>query len=487
MNTKRYKFRVLGYLYGLLLFMPTFYSCEKWLDVRPVTEVPEDLLFQNERGFFENLAGMYHEMTEQSLYGTELSMGLLDYLAQHYVGWGSNQRYLDVVGFSRQLDYESTGARDRFINPIWNDMYRIIGNSNNLLNKLEGREQLFAENNYNLVRGQALALRAFLHFDLLRLYAPAKALAGDQRYIPYVKTYGPETTERSTFAETIGQCLSDLNEAQALLGEDRRIFTTNNPSAFLAHTQNKMNYYAVLGLKARIFLYNEQLDSANHYAQRVINNSSANLRLARSADVAAGDKIFYTEQLFALSVVRMPQIFESLFLPPNGNSQSLLLVSNTIGQNVYETITADFRNSTNYFTRQNVGSTMQIVKYQWRDNINPNLSYIRNVLPLIRLSEMYYIAAETSPNTQLGERYLNQIRAARGIVGPGRELSGLTPEQLNEEIRKEYRKEFFGEGQLFFYYKRLRLPGIPMTDNSMMLTPSSFYTFPVPIEELPLR
>ena len=72
-------------------------------------------------------------------------------------------------------------------------------------------------------------------------------------------------------------------------------------------------------------------------------------------------------------------------------------------------------------------------------------------MPLIRLSEVYYIAAECAeePETRFG--YLNEVRRHRFIPI----LDSRDPQiDLENEIYKEYAKDFLGEGQLFFYMKR---------------------------------
>lgn len=70
---------------------------------------------------------------------------------------------------------------------------------------------------------------------------------------------------------------------------------------------------------------------------------------------------------------------------------------------------------------------------------------------MIRLSEVYYIAAECAeePETRFG--YLNEVRRHRFIPI----LDSRDPQiDLENEIYKEYAKDFLGEGQLFFYMKR---------------------------------
>ena len=64
----------------------------------------------------------------------------------------------------------------------------------------------------------------------------------------------------------------------------------------------------------------------------------------------------------------------------------------------------------------------------------------------------------------------------------------ISDESYRNEILKEYRKEFFGEGQLFYYYKRLDQKIIADHDNVTLVdieTPG--YVFPLPEAELELR
>lgn len=53
-------------------------------------------------------------------------------------------------------------------------------------------------------------------------------------------------------------------------------------------------------------------------------------------------------------------------------------------------------------------------------------------------------------NTGRGFRIFNSVREMRGI-----DPVNCTSQNVQSEIEEEYRKEFYGEGQVFFYYKRL--------------------------------
>ena len=61
-----------------------FASCNDWLDVEPKSQVKDKDLFSSESGFKEALAGVYSIMTQECLYGKELTFGMLGVLAQEW-------------------------------------------------------------------------------------------------------------------------------------------------------------------------------------------------------------------------------------------------------------------------------------------------------------------------------------------------------------------------------------------------------------------
>jgi hypothetical protein len=71
------------------------------------------------------------------------------------------------------------------------------------------------------------------------------------------------------------------------------------------------------------------------------------------------------------------------------------------------------------------------------------------MIPLIRLSEVYLLAAEGAPTREEAIGYINAIRNHR-------QCRDLVDENLDLQnaITKEFAREVIGEGQLFFYYKR---------------------------------
>ena len=130
--------------------------------------------------------------------------------------------------------------------------------------------------------------------------------------------------------------------------------------------------------------------------------------------------------------------------------------------------------------RQGVAFTSDAYGYYSRKyKQDGEISYsIQNTIPMIRLSEMYYILAECEEDMATSANYLSTVRTNRGLEP----VEYSTEEDKTAALDKEWRKEFYGEGQLFYYYKRLgketflHCPITNMTESN--------YRFSIPDDEV---
>ena len=88
---------------------------------------------------------------------------------------------------------------------------------------------------------------------------------------------------------------------------------------------------------------------------------------------------------------------------------------------------------------------------------------------------MYLIAAETAPEITEAAKLFNTLQYHRGL--PDQEI---TADNLQNKILAEYAKEFIGEGQLFYAYKRLRNSVTPIKQTAVA-TPEKVYVLPLPV------
>ena len=174
-------------IYLIMLMAFAAVSCSKWLDVKPYDKISNDELFSTESGFIKHLNGIYIELNSDMLYGAALGVEMVEIMGGAYVlgtdksVWGNYQDLSDG-------QYGTQYWRAR-MNEIWNKAYSLILNCNLLLESLETTKVPFTEDNYKIIKGEALALRAMLHFDLLRLFGPVYSRNPQAMAIPYYKEY----------------------------------------------------------------------------------------------------------------------------------------------------------------------------------------------------------------------------------------------------------------------------------------------------------
>ena len=88
-------------------------------------------------------------------------MGFLEMVAQTYTE--VIYTYEDVLKYN----YEETNS-EACIDGFWKGNYNAIANCNQILAHVDEQKGVFSSGVYEAVKAETMALRAFLHFDLLR-------------------------------------------------------------------------------------------------------------------------------------------------------------------------------------------------------------------------------------------------------------------------------------------------------------------------------
>ena len=159
------------------------------------------------------------------------------------------------------------------------------------------------------------------------------------------------------------------------------------------------------------------------------------------------DRIFSPEVLFALSDSQRGELFEEYFDPSLAPNMVFRMETDLLEQTIYGG-TGTGGNLDDYRCRSNwisSGSARYFYKYS---DMTESGRIENTMIPLLRLGEMYLIAAESQSNSLAnGVSYINTLRKNRGVSN----LQTLTTTLL----QYEYIREVYGEGQLFFMYKRM--------------------------------
>jgi len=473
------------YLFAFLLVI-SMSSCEKWLSVKPKAQIDSEDNFKTEQGFKDALTGVYLNLSSTQLYGMDMTWGFVDVLAKQYTEYSSSQNNT----YSRLMDWNYTTPEGvEKIRSIWKGMYYSIANLNNIIDNIDkSGSGIFSGTNYNVIKGECLGLRAFHHFDLLRLFAPSPSAAGGLTApgIPYREHLDNYSAEKFTIAQDLEKIVLDLKSAATLLETADPIKNTQISSTdYLRDRKFKFNYYAVQSLLARVYLYAGDYEKALEHSKIVINDSEAGkFPVTPIAQVINGNRIFSTEVIFYINMTNLNTLVNENFVP-SANTNVAMSKSNALMRNVFD-VQNNAANSSDYryqyWTIANSSTSAKGTITKLYQELNTNLDAV-NRLPLVRLSEMYYIAAESclkiAGKRLEADTYLNKARANRGLAPLSTNLSTV---QFQDEIFKEYRKEFLAEGQLFYYYKRLNLPNIITTTN--FPAGPAVYNLPFPDDEI---
>jgi hypothetical protein len=373
------------------------------------------------------------------------------------------------------MDYNSNGAGP------WATIYRVIAITNIVINadtsNLTGSAAQITH-----IQGQAHALRALAHFDLLQDYGQhfitgqggAGALG-----VPYVKTYkDPANLEpsRGTVASNIGDIAADLTSAISMMDD-----SYNTSTSYMS----RAGAYAIL---ARATLYAGSVDpslyaTADSAAKWVIANSGASPVSATGftgsfATDNASNSIF--ELAFSGTdsrgingiayILRGTSYGDVRILTGDGANPDLL--------DIYDA--GDVRGAADMIGTAQGYPTM-LGKF-------PSMSGDDNIT-LFRIEEMHLIAAETSlraGNSADALSYLNNIPAIRGL-GANYYASATL-----ENILLERRKEFAFEGLRFHDLSRMG-KDMPLIDQFKQMnddltgTPPTFgsyrYAYPIALSE----
>ena len=474
------------------LSMLSLSSCNEWLDVKPETEVREDDLFSSYKGYKDALAGCYSAMTSRDLYGEKLTISDIECLANL---WNQpSKSYYPALYDLHIHDYEDEYARND-IKTIYGGLYNVIVQANNIINHIiSNPASITTENQRNIIEGEARAVRAFCHFDVLRLFGQMPQNATKTVELPYsesndIKTLPPYYS----FEQFAAKVLADLDIAEeklktsdpvmeftyeALEGSDSNLADQLPDDDFLLNRRYRFNYWAVRALKARVYLYIGDKAKAYNEAMAVINAQINGMNV-----VSLSSKTDYDNKKYSTPSECLMQLY---------NIDLIDYSIDLIGGDPESKIDTD-RNL--YLTKSNFekklfagANTTSDVRYLnlWECNTQsytgtkyPTIKKYFKVktMPLLRLSEMYLIAMETTNNLSEANSLYKTFMAARNVNITTDIESEVA---LLDKVINEYRLDFYAEGQMFYCYKRLAVKSMLFSSENMS---EEQYIIPLPSSE----
>ena len=426
---------------ALLLLAAT--SCNKWFEVEPKGGGTSGArVFDNEASFRDYMNGIYAGLRADELYGSNLTLGGVEFLSQTFVPYAGAEEWT-------KMDFSSPMARE-IAAEAYTKLYAAIYQCNDILELFAAKSDvLFVAGSREMMIAEARALRAFLHFELLKLYSPAYAVdntASNLLWIDGTKSAGvPMTT-----AQLTDKVISELATAATELStydpivtgvdyDDNTLIGTRPASRVW-----KFNYYACLAAEARALMSKgspESYGEAYKQLDKIITKGGYNF----VRTVSGTDYSFSAEYIFALpsSDKGFCALSEELFDP----AKKGVTLSTQVDVN---DLNADDRRR-NWFDSNNTMRT----KFAPTSKLN-NWKTVPGI-PMIKIGEVYLMAAEAAAKSnQLATGIVRFNEFAKERNSESLQLpETATAAQLEAAIELQYRYEFMGEGVRFHYYKRL--------------------------------
>ena len=434
-------------------------ACKKdYLNTLPTDSVSQTAAFTTTGNALMALNGLHRAMYNQYSNQDEGGYGTLlidnDALGDDVVmttagnGWFNTQ-------------YQWTNHRNALgslPNYAYRFYYIIIANANMIINNID---KATGPDDKNNIKGQALAYRAWAHFNLVQLFGSrydATNPSNPQLGVPIMLTNSTAGLPRNTVGEVYAQINSDLDAAIGLLANVAKRPNRSHISVNVAQ-----------GIKARVALTQQDWANASKYAILARSgyvNDAIPPTLMNAATYQLGFNDYNNAEWLWGSYVQTDQTlyYYSFFAYMSENFSSTNIRSNpkAINSTLYNTISAtDVRKK--LWDPTGTAYTVPLPTFVKKPYMNIKFLAIssgdsRGDVCNMRASEMYLIEAEAKARLNDFPGAATALYTMVVARDPSYVKSVLTGQALIDEILTQRRVELWGEGFRFLDLKRLNLP-----------------------------
>ena len=453
-------------------------ACNDWLTIVPETTLVADNLFETETGVLQVLYGAY-VLTSQDIYAPSGNVGGGDFAEHLACTWtSSNTEMKSLLDHVYVVEETRIGER---LDDVFMKIFKIINTLNPMIEGCDKNRDKFSTVCYNMVKGEALALRASLHLDLMRYWGPMPTrIDGSMEYLPYVRNNSVSDYTYYTFNEYMELLLADLDEAEQLLRQSDPIleYPADGSTAYSGEWTNRkahFNYYGVLALQARARLWMNDKEGAVRYAKMVIDakNEDGSSKFTLATEDNYGDLSFYTEHICGMNQNNF-NFRRSGFTDAD---RQLLYgqASSTFVQDLFNGNRTDLRFKLQWTQRRTAAVRWYYATKKY-DGMDMTGNTAQN-FPVVRLAEMYLIIMEAGTLAEANAAYQTYI-TTRNL-----DYVAMTNENRAETVLMEYLREFIAEGQNFFTYKRFAVKRMLWQSEEALDCEEEQYVLPLPPSE----
>ncbi|MBA4300410.1 MAG: RagB/SusD family nutrient uptake outer membrane protein [Cyclobacterium sp.] len=467
----------------LLILLMSFTSCDDFLTVVPETQLSSATFFKTENDFIQAVNGAYAPL--RAYYnGPAWLLGELHSDNTFYmrnVLFGAVENSENLADFSVPVSNGTTPNTN--VLAAWRQLYLIIARANQVLAPIDA--VAFNQESKNNVKGQALFLRAFAYFHLVRYFGKVPL-----HIIPVPGRDGsglPLSEEAAVF----DQIIKDLTEAVPLLPQKAQ------------QLPGRVTQGAARTLLADVFIYRKRWADAEQVLAPAISSGQYALMASyamvfpkNSTNKNNSESVFEIQYREGADGLQGTFLYQHLPLPltvaevralfNTGNPQPLDGQGNNIPTPdiiaAYET--GDLRKdvSIDVITvsgRPGSNKLTPVIK-KFRDNHAQHNNHGVN-WPVYRYAEVLLLMAEAlneQGKTAAAIPLLNQVRARAGLAA----ITASSQANVREAIFKERRVELAFENKRWFDIMRTdRIQEIIVPyGRRIVANPLNYYFPPIP-------
>ncbi|MDE5687825.1 MAG: RagB/SusD family nutrient uptake outer membrane protein [Paramuribaculum sp.] len=476
------------YKYAPALALAAFMGSCNDLDTEPmggvITEDQKEQVVANDPSMAEASVNALPVMTKQycGVYGNSS--------VQSDFGWPASMLFMDsrtadmpsttdgYNWFADGLTYSDKTATSRSTNFMWSTNYNMIYSSNAVLKTIDPETDNPALQYY---LAQALGFRAWAYFNLAQSYQFTYVGNQDKPCVPIITEENSDQVAvdgapRATVGEVYDMIVRDLDKTISLLQATGYIAPADRLG------KQFMTATTAAGLRARVHLVMNKWNEAAADAQYVIQNSRCTpysiAQVSRPSFWDASDNSW----LFAIAVesgeVGNLHCWPGHFVTFYTGGYAQVGVYRSINKSLFATIPAtDVRKgwwcdengeSANldaahaniiysYFESKKQAAYVN-VKFDTYQSMFSGICYL-NDIPLMRIEEMYLTLAEAQA---MGGDTGGAVSTLNSFIqtyrDPQYSCIATSATDIQDEIWRQRRIEFWGEGIAYFDLQRLRKP-----------------------------
>jgi hypothetical protein len=427
-----------------IILIATFSSCSDFLDIKPQTTLPTGNFFKTQTDFEQAVTGIYAPL--QAIYNQDWQLTELRSDNTYFIyniGNRGGKPTEDIATFTVETNNATV------INQ-WTNDYLVIARANEMLAKIDG--VTFTQTVKDNLKGQALFLRAFAYFDLVRKFG------GVPLFLIPPTSYKETFKKRSTAAEVYDQIIKDAKDA-ALLLPTKTVQTIGRPSSGAANTlladvymmQGKWAEAETALLTVTTMGYSLLPNYADIFKPTNKGNNEVIFDIGYVTGTA--QPLFNAAPYAFLPATPNPAVITGVS-PANANGGGSLNIPTPELIAAYESQVIDTRFSASIGFFTGAGALVGIPTYTnqpyVKKYLHPHAVYGQTDVnwPVYRYAEVLLMLAEclNEQNKTGALGYLNQVRTRAGLANK----ASATQAALKDDILQERRVELAFENKRWF-------------------------------------